>query len=101
MGMLTSALRRNVCYRAFEDLQQRLLHALAGDVACDRRVVALAADLVDLIDVDNAALRLLFVVSRGLIQLEDDVLDVFADVTRFGQRRGIDDGEWDGEHPRK
>ena len=35
-------------------LQQRLLHALAGDVAGDGRVVGLCADLVDLVDVDDA-----------------------------------------------
>ena len=80
--MLASALRRNVGDGAFEDLQQRLLHAFAADVARDRRVVALAADLVDFVDVDDAALRLLFVVARGLVELEDDVLDVLADVAR-------------------
>ena len=53
--MLASALRRNVGDRAFEDLQQRLLHAFAGDVARDRRVLVLAADLVDFVDVDDAA----------------------------------------------
>src|SRR6185369_3002534 len=99
--MLPSALRRNVGHGSFEDLEQRLLHALAGDVARDRRVVALAADLVDLVDVDDAALRLLFVVARGLVDLEDDVLDVLTDVTRLGQRRGVDDRERHGEHARQ
>ena len=55
--MLAAALRRHVGDRPLEDLQQRLLHALAGDVARDRRVVGLARDLVDLVDVDDAALR--------------------------------------------
>ena len=75
--------------RAFHDLQQRLLHALARHVARDRGVVGLAADLVDFVDVDDAALRALDVVVGGLQQLEDDVLDVFADIAGFGQRRGI------------
>ena len=50
------------------------------------RVVRLAADLVDLVDVDDAALRPLDVVVRGLEQLEDDVLHILTHITRFGQR---------------
>ena len=80
--VLAAALRRHVGDRAFEDLQQRLLHALARDVAGDRRVLVLAADLVDFVDVDDALLALLDVAAGGLQQLEDDVLDVLADVAR-------------------
>ena len=69
--------------------RQRLLHALARHVARDRGVVRLAADLVDLVDVDDAALRPLDVVVGVLQQLEDDVLDVLADVARFGERRRV------------
>jgi hypothetical protein len=50
-------------------------------------VVGLAADLVDLVDVDDAALRALDIVVGGLQQLQDDVLDILADVAGFGQRR--------------
>ena len=74
-------------------LQQRLLHALARHVARDRGVVGLARDLVDLVDVDDAALRLLDVVVALLQQLLDDVLDVLADVAGLGQRGGVGDGE--------
>src|ERR671910_2848515 len=83
---------------ALEDLQQRLLDALAGHVARDRRVVRLAGDLVDLVDVDDPRLGLLDVVIGGLDELEEDVLDVLADVARLGQRRGVGDGERDVEH---
>ena len=91
--VLAPALRRHVGDRAFEDLEQRLLHALARHVARDRRVLVLAADLVDLVDVDDALLALLDVAAGGLQQLEDDVLDVLADVARFGERRRVDDRE--------
>ena len=91
--VLAAALRRNRGDRALEDLQQRLLHALAGDVAGDRRVLGLAGDLVDLVDVDDAGLGPLDVVVGGLDQLEQDVLDVFADVAGLGERRGVGDGE--------
>src|ERR1700751_2280641 len=63
---------------ALEDLQQRLLDALTGDVPGDRRVLALACDLVDLVDVDDPGFGLLDVVVRRLDQLEQDVLDVLA-----------------------
>ena len=91
--MLAAALRRDAGDRAFHDLEQRLLDALARHVAGDRRVVGLAADLVDLVDVDDAALRPLDIVVGGLQQLQDDVLDVLADIAGFGQRRRVGHGE--------
>ena len=95
--VLAAALGRDVGDRAFEDLQQRLLDALARHVAGDRGVLVLAADLVDFVDVDDPLLRLLDVAVGGLQQLEDDVLDVLADVAGFGERRRVDDGERDGQ----
>jgi hypothetical protein len=93
LRVLAAALGRHVGDGALDDLEQRLLHALARHVARDARVVALAADLVDLVDVDDAALRPLDVVIGVLQQLHDDVLDVLADVARLGQRGGVGDGE--------
>src|SRR5882672_6553933 len=54
LRMLAATLRRNRVHRAFHDLQQRLLHALTRHVTGDRRVVGLAADLVDFVDIDDA-----------------------------------------------
>src|SRR5438309_8689207 len=48
LRMLAATLRRYRRHGAFHDLQQRLLHALARHVTGDRRIVGLAADLVDL-----------------------------------------------------
>src|ERR1043166_7643305 len=96
--MFAATLRRNIRDSAFQDLQQRLLHAFTRYVASDRRVLVLATDLVDFVDVDDALLRALDVTIRGLQQCENDVLDVFTDVACFGQRRRIDDREWNGEH---
>src|SRR5262245_21795952 len=93
--MLASALRRHRRRCSLEDLQQRLLDALARNVARDRRVLGLARDRVDLVDVDDAGLGLLDVVVGGLDELQQDVLDVLADVARFGQRGGVGDGERD------
>ena len=101
LRMLAAALRRNRGNRAFHDLQQRLLHALARDVAGDRRIVGLAADLVDFVDIDDAALRALDIVVGRLQQLQDDVLDVLADIAGFGQRRRIRHRERHVENPRQ
>src|SRR5262249_42029857 len=93
LRVLAAALGRHARRRPLDDLQQRLLHALAGDVAGDRRVVALAGDLVDLVDVHDAALALLDVVVGVLEQREDDVLDVLAHVAGLGEARRVGDGE--------
>ena len=66
MRVFPAALRRNVTCRSFENFQQCLLHAFAGNVARNRNVVRLAADLVDLVDVNNADLGALHVVVRIL-----------------------------------
>ena len=99
MGVLATALRRHRRGRPLEDLQQRLLDPLPGDVAGDRRVIGLAGDLVDLVDVDDSRLGLLDVEVGGLDQLQEDVLDVLADVAGFGQRRGVGDREGNVEDP--
>src|SRR5437868_4540303 len=60
------ALRRNVGDRAFENLEQRLLYALTTDVAGNGRILVLLGDLIDLVDIDDALLRLLHVAIGGL-----------------------------------
>ncbi|OIQ70245.1 hypothetical protein GALL_481440 [mine drainage metagenome] len=101
LRMLAAALRRHRGHRALHDLQQGLLHALARDVAGDRRVVGLAADLVDLVDIDNAALRALDIIVGRLQELQDDVLDVLADIAGLGQRRRVRHRERHVENPRQ
>ena len=93
VGVLAPALRRHRRLRALEDLQQRLLDALAGDVPRDRRVVGLAGDLVDLVDVDDPRFGLLDVVVGRLDQLQQDVLDVLADVAGLRQGGRVGDRE--------
>ena len=97
--MLASAVGRHVADRALHDLQQRLLYTLTADVTGDGGVLALAGDLVDLIDVDNADLGAGDVKIRRLNELEQDVLDILADVACLGDRRGVRDGERHIEHP--
>src|SRR5437773_6753987 len=68
MRMLAAPLRRNITHAAFQDFQKRLLHSFAGDVACDAYVVGFAADLVDLVDVNDADLGSLHIVIGVLEQ---------------------------------
>src|SRR5690606_2547147 len=97
VGVLAPTLGLYRRHRALEDLEEGLLDALARHVAGDGGVLRLAADLVDLVDVDDALLGPLDVVVGGLQELEEDVLDVFAHVPGFGEGRGVGDGEWDVE----
>ena len=95
VGMLAAALRRNVGDGAFQDFEQRLLDAFAGDVAGDGGVLVLAPDLIDLVDIDDALLAALDIPIGILKQPKDDVLHVFADIAGFGEGGGIHDGEGD------
>ena len=81
--------------------QQGLLHTLARHVAGDGGVVGFAGNLVDFVDVDDAALGTLDLVVAALQQLLDDVLDVLADVAGFGQRRRVGHDERHIEHARQ
>ena len=93
LRMLSATLRRHVAHRPFQDFQQRLLHALARDIARNGHVFRLARDLVDLVDIHNPALRPLHVVIRILQQAQNDVLHVLAHVTRFGKRGRVGHGK--------
>jgi hypothetical protein len=57
------------------------------------RVLALAGDLVDFVDVDDARLGLLDVVVGRLDELEEDVLDVLTHIAGLGEGGGVGDGE--------
>ena len=72
-----------------------MLHAFPRNVSGNGRVVRLARNLIDFVDVDDAALGLVHFVIAVLQQLLDDVLDVFAHVAGFGQRGGVSDDERD------
>ncbi len=61
----------------------------------------LATDLVDLVDVDNALLRAFDVAVGRLQEFENDVLDVFSDITGFSQRRRIHYGKRNAQHARE
>src|SRR3546814_16651800 len=71
-----------------------LLNAFAGNIASDRGAVALARDLIDIVDIDDALLRFFDVAVCGLQKFGDDVFDLFAYIAGLGQRGGVDHDEW-------
>ena len=91
--MLATTLGRHVRDCSFDDLEKSLLYAFTGDITGNRRVVALAAHLVDFIDVDDAALCAIDIVISVLQKLNNDVLNVFTNVTRLGQSRCVSNSE--------
>jgi len=96
--VFASPLRWHVGDRALQHLQQGLLYPFAGHIAGDRGVFTLAGDLVDLIDVDDAALGLFHIQVSLLQQPQQDVLHVFTHITRFGEGGGVSDGEGHIQH---
>ena len=99
--MLAPASGRDRRVGALDNLQQRLLHALAGNVAGDGQVFRLACHLVDLVDVDDANLRAVNVVVGRIDNLQQDALDIFTHVARLGKRRGVRDGKGHVEYARE
>ena len=98
LGVLAAALGRHIAHGALQDLQQRLLHALTAHVAGDGGVLALAGDLIDLVDIDDADLRLLHIKVRCLDQLEQDVLHILAHIAGLGQGGGVGDRKGNAQH---
>ena len=99
--MLASTLRRHGGNRAFHDLQQCLLNPLTRYIAGDRWIISLARNLIDLVNIDDAALRALNIIIGCLQQFQNDVFNIFTNVTSFGQRGGIGHGEGHIQHSRK
>ena len=91
--MLAAAGGRNACHRTLKNLKQRLLNALARDIAGNGEVLGFAGNLVDLVHIDDAHLCALNVAVGGIDELEQDVLHVLANVTGLGERGGVGDGK--------
>ena len=98
IGMFTSALGWDARHRSLNQFQKRLLNALPGHIPRDRRVVTLAGNLVDFVDIDNPVLGFFNFVVAILQQLLNDVLDVLTDITGFGERRRVGNHKGNIEH---
>src|SRR5262249_29215026 len=88
LRVLATPLWRDVADGAFEHFEQGLLDAFAGNVARDADVLARLGDLVDFVDIDDAALGGFDVEVGGVEELQEQIFDIFTDVAGFGERRG-------------
>ena len=91
--MLTASLRSDIHDRTFQNLEQRLLNTLARHVARNARVVALARDLIYLVDKDDTSLGSLDIVVGNLQQTREDTLNILAHIARLGEHRRINNRE--------
>ena len=71
-----------------------MLNTFTRNVTSDGWVVRLARNLIDLIDVNNTYLGLVYVIVTFLKKLLNNVLDILTNITCFGQRCCISNGEW-------
>ena len=85
---------RNVDLRPLYDLEQRLLHPLAGHITGDARVVAgFAPGFVDLVDVDDALFGAFDVKVSRLEQAQQDRFHVLANIAGLGEGGRVGDGK--------
>ena len=54
VGVLSAALRRNVCRCSFKNFEERLMYALARNVTRYRTVFTAARNLVEFVDINDA-----------------------------------------------
>ena len=93
-AVLACAFHRHRRHGAFQNLEQRLLHAFTRYVAGDRGVLAaFARDLVDFVDIDDALLCTRHVTVRSLDEALQHRLHVVSHIAGFSERGGIGDDE--------
>ena len=85
VGMFSATLRGNIGDCSFENLQQRLLDAFSRNISRNRRIFILSRNLIYFIDVDNSLLSLFQITVGVLKELQNDIFDIFPNVTSLGQ----------------
>ncbi len=99
VGVLAASLGRDVGHGALQNLQESLLHPFAAHVPGDGRILRLAGNLVQLVDVNNPFFRPADVKIRRLDQAQKDVLHILPHISRLGEGGGVRNGEGDPQHP--
>ena len=69
------------------------------DTSRDGRVIRLAGDFVDFIDIDDATLGAFNIIISSLQEFQDDIFHILTNIAGFGQRRGISHGKRYIENP--
>ena len=96
--MLAASLRRDIDDVALQEFQHCLLNTFSGNVTGDGRIVALACDLVDLVNKDYSPLSLGHIVVCLLKETCQDAFHIFAHITGLGEDSRIHDGERNAQH---
>ncbi|QYO62437.1 diguanylate cyclase [Leptolyngbya sp. 7M] len=77
---------------------QSLLYSLAGNISRNRRILTLAGNFVDFVNVDNAALGCLYIQISNLQQPQQDIFYIFTDIARLGEGSSISDCKGNIQH---
>ena len=91
--MFTTTFWWNTNHSAFENFQECLLHTLTGNIAGNGDVCRFTGNFIDLINVDNTTLRPFKVEVRSMKQSGKYRFNIITNISRFGQRCGINNGK--------
>lgn len=79
---------------AFHNFEQRVLDTFTRHVATDTDVATRFANLVALVNVNNASLTALHILSTFQVQFEQNAFHVFPHVAGLGQAGGVGNDQW-------
>ena len=85
LRMLPAALRRNIHDAAFKKFKHGLLHSLTRNITGNGRIVALARDLVDLVDEDNTPFSLGNIIVGFLEKTRKNTLHILTHISGLRQ----------------
>lgn len=95
MRMFATTFWWDVAHCALKNFKEGLLDAFTGDVAGDGDIARGLVNFVNFVYVDDTPFRARDIIVCVLEKLEDDVFDVFTDVTGFGEGGGVSNGKGD------
>ena len=93
LRMLATSFRRYIHHCSFKKLEHGLLHPFSGDIPCDGRIVALACDLIYLVNEDDASLRLCNIEIRLLKKTGQNAFHILSHISCLCQHCCIHNGE--------
>ena len=93
LGVLAPAAWGYIGHCSLQNLQQRLLHTFAAYITGNGAVLALAADFVNLVHIDNAPFGAFHIKVRRLDQAQQNIFHVLAYIPGLGQGGGVCNGK--------
>ena len=94
LWMFTSTLRRYASYSSFDNLEKGLLHTFTRNITCDRNILTLLSNLVNLIDIDNPTFCAFNVKISCLQKFEEDIFNVLTHIASFSKSCCIRYSKW-------